>query len=194
MGKKMKGPFFAVTAIVILAVVVSGSGILPFSEQLLSVSPFGNSNAQAEQIDEAVDLTSLSPYYEGNVEIERYGLTDTLGNKYKSGLRGYMAPGDTSKYNIDCYSIWDIGGEYRTLTATGIIRKKDCGSKYEGSYKIYGDGRLLYSRDGIGSMTKPYQITIDISGVTDLKIEMYGNGNMGTNGINSVLADVMLHR
>ena len=227
MSKDVKGVIFAIAAIVILAIVVSGSGILPFSEELLTVPPTGNSNVrgesygnsnaqaesygtvqsgaantsgnnqyrqQAEQVDDSIDLTSLSPYYEGNVQIERYGLTDTLGNRYKSGLRGYMAPGDTSKYNINCYSIWDIGGKYSTLTATGIIRKKDSGSKYEGSFKIYGDGRLLYSRDGIGSMTKPYQITIDISGVTDLKIEMYGNGNAGSYGINSVLADVTLHR
>ena len=140
-----------------------------------------------------VDLTWIEPYYEGAVQIERNGLTDTLGNRYQSGLRGYMSPGDPAKYDMDCFSIWDIGGQFRTLTATGIVRKQDKGSRYEGSYRIYGDGRLLYSRDGIGSLTKPYQITIDITGVTDLKIEMYGNGNAGTAGINSVLADIMLY-
>ena len=140
-----------------------------------------------------VDLTSLEPYYEGAVQIERNGLTDIFGNKYRSGLRGYMSPGDPAKYDMDCFSVWDLSGQFRTLTATGIIRKQDKSSRYEGSYKIYGDDKLLYSREGIGSMTRPYEIVIDITGVTDLKIEMYGDGNMGTNGINSVLADIMLY-
>ncbi len=176
--KKRIARILTLASAFILALVLSGSdGVFP--------------SARGEF---PVDLTSLEPYYEGAVTIERNGLTDTLGNRYSSGLRGYMAPGDPAKYNIDCFSIWDIGGEYRTLTATGIIRRKDKGSRFEGSYRIYGDGRLLYSRDGIGSMTKPYEIVIDITGVTDLKIEMYGNGNAGTSGINSVLANIMLHR
>ena len=140
-----------------------------------------------------VDLTSIEPYYEGAIQIERNGLTDIFGNKYQSGLRGYMSPGDPAKYDMDCFCVWDLNGQFKTLTATGIVRKQDKSSRYEGSYKIYGDGKLLYSKDGIGSMTRPYEIMVDISGVTDLKIEMFGNGNMGTSGINSVLADIMLY-
>lgn len=165
------------------------AGVLLLVCALAAVSP-----AAAYGGPDPVDLTTLEPYYEGSVTIETNGIRDTMGNRYRSALRGYMSPGDPLKYGIDCFSVWDLGGQYRTLTATGIIRKQDKGSKCEGSYKIYGDGKLLYRRDGIGSMTKPYEIVIDITGVTDLKIEMYGEGNMGTNGINSVLADVTLHR
>lgn len=214
MKKEVIAVILAIAVVIILAVTVAGAGMLPDpvkllddamqpnessrdttanSQQSAASSPYTAVQA-AEESYAPVDLTSLEPYYEGAVEIERNGLTDTLGNKYRSGLRGYMSPGDPEKYNMDCFCIWDIGGQYRTLTATGIVRKKDKGSHSEGSFRIYGDGRLLYSRDGIGSMTKPYPISIDISGVHDLKIEMYGNGNMGTNGINSVLADIMLQK
>ena len=140
-----------------------------------------------------VDLLTLEPYYEGAVTMELNGIEDTLGNRYASALRGYMSPGDAANYNLDCFDIWDIGGAYRTLTATVMIRRRDRGSRHEGSFRIYGDGHLLYAEDGIGSMTKPYEIVVDITGVTDLKIEMYGNGNAGTHGINSVLAGITLH-
>ena len=216
MKKGTAGIVLTIIAVIILAVVVSGAGMLPDPNKLMDDlfrpktseqeasegtqraasnsyrETENHTNVISETPNPSVDLTSLEPYYDGSIQIERNGLTDTLGNKYRSGLRGYMAPGDPQKYNLDCYCIWDIGGRFRTLTATGIIRKQDKGSQYEGSYRIYGDGRLLYSRDGIDSMTKPYQISIDITGVTDLKIEMYGNGNAGTSGINSVLADIML--
>ena len=85
-----------------------------------------------------------------------------------------MNPGDPN-----CFSIWDIGKKYSTLTATCIIREKDKGSKYKGAFYIYGDEKLLYKSEDISSMTKPFPISIDISGVTDLKLEMYGVGNNG---------------
>ena len=148
-----------------------------------------------EYVPDSVDLLSLNAYFEGSVAYE-YGVTDTMGNKYETALMGYRAPKDVRDWNAQCFCIWDIGGEYRTLTATGFIRAADKGATYEGSYKIYGDGRLLYSQSGLGCMTKPYPVSVDISGVTDLKIEMYGDGNggVGLSGIRSALGNVTLHR
>ena len=147
----------------------------------IGASPGGTASGQP------VDLTSLSPYYEGAIQIFTSPIKDTLGNKYKTGIRGYMNPGDPN-----CFSIWDIGKKYSTLTATCIIREKDKGSKYKGAFYIYGDEKLLYKSEDISSMTKPFPISIDISGVTDLKLVMYGDGNNGFYGINSVLVDIML--
>lgn len=141
---------------------------------------------------EPVDLTSITPYYQGAIEVFTDGETDTMGNNYRTGIRGYM--GESDAQNYECYDIWDIGGEYNKLTATGIVFESDKGSKNEGSYKIYGDGVLLYEKSNIGSQTKPYQIEVDITGVHDLKIEMYGEGNIGYCGIDSVLVDVMLQK
>lgn len=141
-----------------------------------------------------VDLTSIVPYFEGAIDIRTGAgvVTDTLGNQYSTGvIRGFA---DVKNSDWNCYCIWDIGGKYNLLTATGIILDFEKGSNCEGSLKIYGDGILLYEKSGIGSQTKPYHIEIDITGVTDLKIEMYGEGNMGAYGISSVLVDVMLHK
>ena len=197
-----KNSFFFLIALVLLVVLFltlsqSNRNDNPSASdnQVLTTISTGrySGNVQDTQIN-IVDLTTIIPYYEGEVEIIQNGITDTMDNRYNSGLRGYMAPGDTTKYNVSCFSIWNIGGEYKQLTAKGIVREKDKGSSYTGSYKIYGDGKLLYQKNGIDSMTKPYDISVDVSNVTDLKIEMYGNGNAGTNGINSVLVDVMLHK
>ena len=136
-----------------------------------------------------VDLTSITPYYEGYIDVFTGGATDTLGNHYNTGIRGYMSTSDSN-----CYCIWDIGEKYNTLTATGIILEADKGSGFEGSYRIYGDDVLLYERTNIGSQTKPYHIEVDITGITDLRIEMYGAGNISLLGIDSVLVDVMLQK
>ena len=135
----------------------------------------------------AVDLVTMNAYYTGEISLFS-SVKDTFGTKYNTGMRGYMEPGSPN-----CFNIWDIGGKYSTLTATCIIRSQDKGSQCTGSFKIYGDDKLLYQQSDISSMTKPFPICVDVRGVTDLKIEMYGNGNMGTHGINSVLVDVMLH-
>jgi len=175
--------------------VAAGSTAVGSSEQKKQQSQTSQQNQKGQSAvkttvcNEPVDLTSIEPYYEGYIQIEKRGMTDIFGNKYQSGIRGYMDSGDSN-----CYCIWDLGGKYRTLTATGFIRKSDKSSNFTGSYKIYGDGRLLYSRSDIGCLTRPYQISIDVSGVTDLKIEMYGGGNMGSHGINSALGNIMLYK
>ena len=135
----------------------------------------------------AVDLVTMNAYYTGDITLFS-SIKDTMGNRYGTGMRGYMEPGTPN-----CYNIWDIGGRYSTLTATCIIRSQDKGSQHVASFRIYGDGMLLYQQSNITSMTKPFPICVDVRGVTDLKIEMFGNGNMGTHGIDSVLVDVMLH-
>ena len=139
-----------------------------------------------------VDLTFLSPYFEGVIDVFTDGIRDTMGNTYHTGIRGYLST--SRKNDMDCFHIWDIGCQYQTLTATVIVCEYDKGSKYTSSFKIYGDGILLYEGNDIGSTTKPYPIKVDIAGVTDLKIEMYGEGNMGMSGMDSVLVDVMLHK
>ena len=140
-----------------------------------------------------VDLTTLTPYFEGYITVLTGEVTDTLGNTYHSGLKGYMYESDASKF--ECYNIWDIGGEYNTLTATGVVLEDGKGARGTALFRIYGDGVLLYEKTDIDSKTKPYEIEVDITGVTDLKIEMYGHGtNYFINTLSSVLVDVMLQK
>ena len=169
-----------------LSIVNNALTVLPGDQQLMSEKDIYTACAP-------VDLTTLTPYFEGYISVLTGEVTDTLGNTYHSGLKGHMYESDASEF--DCYHIWDIGGEYNTLTATGIVLEEEKGSGDTASFRIYGDGVLLYEKSDIDSKTKPYNIEIDITGVTDLKIEMYGNGtNYFVSRLSSVLVDVMLQR
>ena len=143
-----------------------------------------------------VDLTTLNPYYTSNKYFEVVsGIKDTLGNKYKTGIRSFADHIGGRWSGGETYWVWDIGGKYNKLTATGIIRNEDKGASLNlnGLVRIYGDGRLLYEKNNITSNTKPYYINVNISGVKDLKLEMYGQSSeLGWSGINTVLVDIML--
>ena len=155
--------------------------------------PDGLNGAAAPAAAAPTDLMFLTPYYiSSGVEIVQKPIRDTMGNRYSSCIRGYNSPEEAYKYNSDCCAIWDIGGRYTSLEATCIVREKDRGTRHEASFKIYGDGKLLYEKSGISGMTKPFPVQVSLRGVTDLKIVLYGSGNMGTAGINAVLADVTI--
>ena len=143
-----------------------------------------------------IDLTTLIPYYKSNNYFEVVsGITDTLGNKYNTGIRSYADHIGGRWSGGETYWVWDIGGKYNKLTATGIIRNEDKGASINlsGLVRIYGDGRLLYEKNNITSNTKPYYINVNISGVRDLKLEMYGQSSeLGWSGIDTVLVDIML--
>ena len=155
---------------------------------------FLGGDAELEEIKDnyaPVNLAYIDPFYEGAVEIFSDGITDNMGNSYESGIRGYMSPSDEG---FECYATWHLDGKYDTMTAKGIVRQDDIGSDYTGSYIIYGDDKILYKRDNISSDTKPYDIKLNVSGIDLLKIEMFGDGNGGWSGINSVLVDLMLYK
>ena len=143
-----------------------------------------------------VDLTTLNPYYTSNNYFEVVsGIKDTMGNKYNTGILSFADHINGRWSGGETYWVWDIGGKYNKLTATGIIREEDKGDSLNlsGLVKIYGDGRLLYEKNNITSNTKPYYINVNISGVRDLKLEMYGQSSeLGWSGIDTVLVDIML--
>ena len=73
------------------------------------------------------------------------------------------------------------------------LAKKEESLNLSGHIRIYGDGRLLFERSNITSNTKPYNIELNISGVTDLKLEMYGQSSeLGWSSINAVLVNILL--
>ena len=143
-----------------------------------------------------VDLTTLSPYYTSNNYFQvMTGIRDIMGNYYNTGIRSYADHIGGQWDSGETYWVWDIGGKYTRLTAKGIIREEDKGmsKNLSGIVRIYGDGRLLYQKTNITSDTKPYDIEVNISGVQDLKLEMYGQSStLGFSGIDAVLVDIML--
>ncbi len=115
--------------------------------------------------------------------------TDLYGNKYQTALRGltYKSP-----YTGEQYLRYYLNGQYNRFQATVVgcsllqIKNPDTA----GSVKIVADGRVLFSDERINTQTRPYKINLDLTGVQDLKIEMYAAE--GLYGIDVMLGDPVL--
>ncbi|MBR6807451.1 MAG: NPCBM/NEW2 domain-containing protein [Clostridia bacterium] len=72
---------------------------------------------------------------------------------------------------------YDLSAKFNTFSATiyGL------GDGESGSLKIYADGVCVFSDTSIDPNTRPFQITLDVTGVMDLKFEMiqYYNSYIG---------------
>lgn len=167
-----------------------------YSAMVTYIDGFQSSLLSSERADElkdectieSISLADMSPYYigqEGHIVDER-GEEDTLGNVYS-----YCLESASWENHHDTSWTYDIGGTYKYLTAT-IAVEKSAGSEYHGAIRIYGDGKLLYSNEKIERDTKPYNIQIDISGVTDLKIDIDGAGGADAWYGYTMLADPVL--
>jgi len=140
---------------------------------------------------EPVSLFDFTPYMSENDDLNiPKTVTDNMGNVYEKALHGspfiYVSGPHDGTY--------DIGKKYNVLS--GIVAIDKQADKSAGSLRIYGDGRLLKevkTKQG----HKPLEINVDITGVTDLKIEFPRNGIFGgnTTADNRVIfADVTLQK
>jgi len=94
---------------------------------------------------------------------EKSNKKDTMGNTYEMSLMTHDLPG---------HQTYDIGKKYNILKGKASILDTYGNMDNFGFIKIYGDGILLYSKTNFTGSTKPLDISVDITGVTDLKIEM----------------------
>ena len=133
-----------------------------------------------------VDLTTIKPYVTGYFSLDVGSETDIFGNSYPSALLGYMEPSD------DTSNTYLIDQKYSILTATVAVYTNCKSDKGNASIQIYGDDRLLWSDNQIKKGAKSYDIEVDVSGVTDLKIVMHGWGTSGTSGLRVLLGNPTL--
>ncbi len=125
---------------------------------------------------ETVSLEEIEPYYKAGKDHirEENGFEDISGNVY-----AYALISKTDDYGFEREWIYDIGGNY-TVFAADIVVEKNPGSHATGDVRIYGDNKLLFSHENIESKTKSYPIEVDVTGVTDLKIMIFGNQSSWT--------------
>ena len=104
--------------------VAAGSTAVGSSEQKKQQSQTNQQNQKSQATvkatvsNEPVDLTSIEPHYEGYIQIEKRGMTDIFGNKYQSGIRGYMDSGDST-----CYCIWDPEANTEPLPQLDLLER-----------------------------------------------------------------------
>lgn len=96
-------------------------------------------------------------------------VTDNMGNTYDKAIR---------TFGSEKSATYDIGGKYSLLYGTVAVTKADQNNDYardkRGCIRIYGDGNLLWEDADLNSATKPYDMSVDITGVIDLKVELIG--------------------
>ncbi len=122
-----------------------------------------------------ISLGDLKAYLEGRYgagNVEGESAEDTMGNSYSYALRGSGEEYGFYGNKYDRFKTWSIDGQYKFFFATVAVDQY-WRSKNSGIIRIWGDDRLLWSDEKIEASTKPYNIEVDITGVVDLKIEMY---------------------
>lgn len=110
-------------------------------------------------------------------------LKDVNGHNYPKD--GAIVPYDSGYGNSkveDSYIVYYLGGEYKDLTATlyrpyASLSVLEDGWDYGTVAKIYGDGVLLYEGPQITPGTyQEYDISVDVTGVRELKFILFGCG------------------
>lgn len=86
---------------------------------------------------------------------------DNMGNTYSLTFHTSDKASET----------FDIGKKYNLLKGTLCITDYSAGSKGKGELKIYGDDKLLFEKS-VGGASKPQTVSVDITGVTDLKVAL----------------------
>ena len=102
----------------------------------------------------------------GAADTERY-LTDSSGTLHEYSI----FPGDRYWEPEDCYLLYNLGGMYHSLNAV-LASNAACRSLTTGTLymEIYGDDRLLYQSPVMTGTVGPQTISVDLTGVMNLKI------------------------
>lgn len=112
-----------------------------------------------------VSIFDLEPYTRGFHGLDNLSnQEDNMGNRYTMAL-------DASYSYYGASETYDISTQYNRLQGTVALYRSSAGASGLGYFRIYGDERLLYEQEINGSF-KPQQVDVDITGVTDLRIEM----------------------
>lgn len=137
-----------------------------------------------------VSIYTMEPYLVGEKTMAvNSSVRDIMGNTYEKAYR-VASKSD----NGELYSVFDISKKYSLLTGVVAVAEESKGGQGAGHIRIYGDGILLWEDTNITSSKKSYEVSVNISGVTDLKIEMGRGGKESYNGVHVLFADVKLQK
>jgi len=156
------------------------------------VIPVGSSSTgQSAKAKNLSDLTPVSGRMDSDT-YQKWDVTDidNYENKYVSGiyLKQYYDKATSLTYALD--------KKYTKLTGKFVLSQE--GKNTDGRYSIIfyslendGNKRLLYESPKLSTATRPIDISVDVTGVLDLVIEVYDSNKSGNNAwtafVNAVL-------
>lgn len=92
---------------------------------------------------------------------------DTYGTTHPDSVRFWVK--EVSGYNDTEYGVFDLGGTYRTMTATMAAEEANSGGCFT-KFMVYADDVLIYESEDIYSGTQPFSVTLDVEGVQLLRV------------------------
>ena len=128
-----------------------------------------------------ISIHRFSPFEKGQWPLSsRENVEDHEGNKYGESF--------VSRSGGYCWQRYDIGNNYNTLSGTISISHKYL-QDAPGHVTIYGDGQTLYLSPDNDVSIRPTDISVDITGISVLTIEIYATTN-----IEILFSNIMLQR
>jgi len=118
-------------------------------------------------------LTSLTPYTYSTNGFPFYdiynGEEDIFGNSYTTGFEGHLDPVDG-----EASITYRLRGEYSRLDFYLAVPASCRAEPGSGIIRVYSDNTLIFDRSDITSDSETELVSLDITGTTNLTIEMYG--------------------
>lgn len=102
----------------------------------------------------------------GNVGID--------GNTYNHGIEAWVARYNYKKEKSWTYAIFDLNKQYTKLSGSALLIDSYNVTDFDTTLYFYGDGQLIQSYR-MTPQTLPFDITLDLSGVDNLKIYVEDN-------------------
>lgn len=98
---------------------------------------------------------------------------DNLGNSYDIGF--------TASHSLyrQGWQTYYINGMYRKMKGRYVLNYESRDTKTENGFKVYGDGKLIYSSPVMTGGVHPIDFEIDLAGVLELRIEYIDYGSYG---------------
>lgn len=90
---------------------------------------------------------------------------------------------DGSSWNV----YYNLEGKYNTVSGTIFLEDYAKNSEGVGYFKVYGDGKLIYTSPKMAAGVLPQEISFDISGIQKLTLSFYGSESTGC-GVSNLTA------
>ncbi len=72
-------------------------------------------------------------------------------------------------YRCDSFALYNLDGKYKTLKATAFV-STDSDRDLDITLTVYTDDKVAYKKEHISEETKPFEISVDVTGASTLRI------------------------
>lgn len=86
---------------------------------------------------------------------------------------------NNSDADVSIVANYNLSGNYDVVSGKIFLPDGDKDTAFSGYFKVYGDGKLLYTSPKITKNVLPQDIKFTVTGVQRLKINFYGQGTGG---------------